>query len=476
MKNPGDMTTTAYDEVRYSNYPYAQTHPDRLATVAILHGLAAPDPFRARVLEVGCGAGGNLLAMTAATPGISAVGVDLAASAIEEGQAVVDVVGLTNLELRQGDVRALTHGELGEFDYIVAHGVYSWIPSDARDALLALIASHLSPNGIAYVSYNANPGGYFRRMLRDAGLWHARGIEDPLERAAKAQELYVFLRQERATEADMYGQLIERLVPALASGPLYRLVHDDLSEHWEPVWFSDFADHLAGHELAFVGEADLSGLRSVLMPDDVEPEIWRFAKGDRMAFEQYSDLMIPRVFRQSVIARAGREIAIEPSPENAARLHWAARPNAEPLEVGLVAEAFAELDRLRPRAVAFETLLELVDADAVALGGALLDGFRRGRLVPHAGPLNAALEPGERPEISPLARWQAGRGAELTSLAYQSVRMEEPAARVLIELLDGTRGRDEIRADLRERTGLDLSAEDLEANLAELTRLFLVVP
>jgi SAM-dependent methyltransferase len=470
------MTTTAYDEVRYSNYPYAQTHPDRLATVAILHGLAAPDPFRARVLEVGCGAAGNLLAMAAATPGIRAVGVDLAASAIEEGRAAVDVVGLTNLELQQGDVRSLTRGELGEFDYIVAHGVYSWIPADAREALLALIASHLSPDGIAYVSYNANPGGYFRRMLRDAGLWHARGIEDPLERAAKAQELYVFLRRQRATEADMYGQLIERLVPALASGPLYRLVHDDLSEFWEPVWFSDFAGHLDEHGLAFVGEADLSGLRSELMPEDVEPEIWRFAKGDRMAFEQYSDLMIPRVFRQSVIARAGREIAIEPAPENAARLHWAARPNAEPLEVGLVAEAFAELDRLRPRAVAFETLHALVDADAVALGAALLDGFRRERLMPHAGPLSAAVEPGERPEISPLARWQAGRGAELTSLAYQSVRMEEPAARVLIELLDGTRDRDAIRADLRERTGLDLSPEDLEANLAELTRLFLLVP
>jgi SAM-dependent methyltransferase len=194
VKNPGHMTTTVYDDVRYSNFPYAQTHPERLATVAILHGLPAPDPFRARVLEVGCGAGGNLMAMTAATPGIQALGVDLAASAIEEGNAAIAAIGLTNLQLRQGDVRALTQGQLGEFDYIVAHGVYAWIPPDARDALLGLIASHLSPDGLAYVSYNANPGGYLRRMLRDAGLWHARGIEEPLERAAKAQELYLFLR------------------------------------------------------------------------------------------------------------------------------------------------------------------------------------------------------------------------------------------------------------------------------------------
>jgi SAM-dependent methyltransferase len=470
------MTSTAYDEVRYSNYPYAQTHPDRLATVAILHGLEPPDPFRARVLEVGCGAGGNLLAMAAATPGIRAVGVDLAASAIAEGRAAAEAVGLENLELLQADVRALTEGELGEFDYVIAHGVYAWIPLDARDALLAAIASHLSPDGLAYVSYNANPGGYFRRMLRDAGLWHARGIEDPMQRATKAQELFRFLRDQRATEADMYGQLIERIIPALADGPLYRLVHDDLGEFWDPVWFADFAAHAGEHGLAFVGEADLSGMRSELLPDEVEPEVWRFAQGDRVAFEQYSDLMIPRVFRQSVLCRAGAEIALEPPPGNAARLHWSARPNAKPLEVGLVADAFAALDGARPRAVGFEALREELGADAVALGAALLDGFRRERLMPHAGPLHAALTPGERPEVSPLARWQAGRGPDLTSLAYQTVRMEEPAARALIELLDGTRDRDAIRAGLLDRTGLELTAEDLEANLAELTRLFLIVP
>jgi SAM-dependent methyltransferase len=470
------MTSTVYDEVRYSNYPYGQTHPDRLATVAMLHGLDAPDPFHARVMEVGCGAGANLLAMAAATPGIRAVGVDLAASAIEEGQAAVAAIGLDNIELRQGDVRALTNGELGEFDFIVAHGVYAWIPPDARDALLALIDSHLTPDGLAYVSYNANPGGYFRRMLRDIGLWHARGIEDPLEQAAKAQELYVFLKEQRVSDADTYGQLMDRLIPPLANGPLYRLVHDDLGEFWDPVWFADFAGHAAEHGLQFVGEADLSGLRSELLPDDVEPEVWRFAKGDRVAFEQYSDLMLPRHFRQSVLCRTGADVAVEPIPDHAARLHWAARPNAKPLEVGLVADAFAVLDRERPRAVAFETLREALGVEPVVLGAALLDGFRRERLMPHAGPLHAATEPGERPAVSRLARYQAGRGPDLTSLAYQTVRMEEPAARELIMLLDGTRDRDAIRADLLARTGLELSPADLETNLVELTRLFLVAP
>jgi hypothetical protein len=110
------------------------------------------------------------------------------------------------------------------------------------------------------------------------------------------------------------------------------------------------------------------------------------------------------------------------------------------------------------------------------LGEALIDGFRSERLIPHAGTLHVATEPGERPEVSRLARWQAAQGPELTSLVYQTVMMEEPAARELIGLLDGTRDRAAIRADLKARTGLELSEEDLETNLVALTRLFLVVP
>jgi 2-polyprenyl-3-methyl-5-hydroxy-6-metoxy-1,4-benzoquinol methylase len=470
------VAANVYDRVPYSNHPYAQTHPDRLATVAILHGLEPPDPLRARVLELGCGAGGNLMAMVAATPGIRAVGVDLAREPIESGRATAAAVGL-EVDLHQEDVRALTDGHLGRFDYIVAHGVYAWVPPDVRDAVLATMAASLAPTGIGYVSYNAHPGGYFRRMLRDAGLWFARGAAaEESARAARAQELYLFLQQQRATSADTYGALLERVLPPLAEGPIYRLVHDDLSEFWDPVWFWQFAEHAGRHGLEFVGEADLSGLRSELLPEGVDAEAWRLAGGDRVAFETLSDLLTARPFRQSVLCRAGAGVAREPSPERAARLHWAARPNAEPLEVGLVADAFAILDRERPHAVSFAALRDELRADPEALGAALLDGFRRERLIPHAARLRAARDPGERPEASPLARWQAARGLELTSLGYTTVRMDEPAARALIELLDGTRDRAQIAAALRERTGLELTPDDLDANLRELARLFLLVP
>ena len=79
----------------------------------------------------------------------------------------------------------------------------------------------------------------------------------------------------------------------------------------------------------------------------------------------------------------------DPSGERASRLHWAARPKAEPLETGLVADAFAELARRRPQALAFAELRATLGADVDELADALLDGFQRERLIPHAGPLRA---------------------------------------------------------------------------------------
>jgi SAM-dependent methyltransferase len=470
------MPETIYDEVRYSNFPYAQTHPDRLATVAVLHGIEPPDPFSARVLEIGCGAGGNLLAMAAATPGLRAVGVDLAPTPIAEAQQAVREIGLTNAEFHQADVRDLTSAGLGTFDYIVAHGVYGWMPEDADDALLATIRASLAPAGVAYVSFNTQPGGYFRRMLRDVGNWHARHAEGALPKAAKAQELYEFLRDHRASPDDAYGSILARELPSLANAPSYRLVHDDLGEFWTPRWFAEFAGHAAAHGLAYVGEADLFSLRTEMLPDGVEELVHELVDGDRIGFENVSDLLTARHFRQCVIAHAGREIAVEPSPERAQRLHWAVLPNAEPLEVGLTADAFAVLDRQRPLAVGFETLRAELGADPLALGEALLDGFRRERLLPHAGPLRAATDPGTHPRASALARWQAARGTDMVSLAYQLVHMQEPAARVLVTLLDGTRDRDAIRADLARTVGVELSPQDLERNLVELARLFLLEP
>jgi SAM-dependent methyltransferase len=470
-------TRTTYDEVRYSNFPYAQTHPDRLATVGALHGLRTPDPSTARVLEIGCGAGGNIIAMAVSTPGITAVGVDLAATAVEEGRRAIEAVGIANAELRQGDISDLRGGELGDFDYIIAHGVYAWVPEPVRDHLLEAIHSHLAPDGLAYVSYNAQPGGHMRRALREMGLWYARDAQGPVATADRAQELYRFVWENRAGTKDWWGGLLESQLDSLAHGPTHRLVHDELSDFWAPAWFSDVMRRAAAAGLAYVGDADLATMLPDRIPAAVAPDLEAFAGGDRLEREQLIDILRCVFFRMSVLCRDGLTPVEGPVIDALRELHYAPRPGEPGQEQppGLLGSVLALLRSRAPDTVPFAELRAATGSDPDELCEALRDGFLGELVMPHRTPLRALVVADvEKPYASPLARWQAREREEVTTMAYTTVVMEEPAARLLLGLLDGTRDREAIRADFRERTGVAISPEDLEANLDALAKLFLL--
>jgi len=168
----------SYNQVRYLGRPLKQTHPDRLATVAGLFGMPAAAPSECRVLELGCGDGGNLIPMALGLPRSGFTGIDLAGDAIREGCAVVSALGLRNITLRQLDLME-AGPELGEFDYIIAHGLYSWVPPEVRERLLHVCRAHLAPSGVAYVSYNTYPGFHRREMFREMMLYHVRGSKIP---------------------------------------------------------------------------------------------------------------------------------------------------------------------------------------------------------------------------------------------------------------------------------------------------------
>ena len=174
-------STTSYDEVPYADRVHPATHPDLLAVVATLFGMSPARPDRCRVLELGCASGANLIALAETLPGSSFVGIDLSPRQVAVGRQKVRARGLTNVALHA--MSLVDVGEaLGLFDYVLCHGVYSWVPAEVRDRILAVCSSNLMPQGVAYVSYNCYPG------------WHARaGAGDdvlprvPLRRPARSR-------------------------------------------------------------------------------------------------------------------------------------------------------------------------------------------------------------------------------------------------------------------------------------------------
>jgi len=158
-----DQLRAAYDLTPYCSNSFPQSAPGQLAAIAHLFGLEAAEVATSRVVEIGCAAGGNLIPFAAAHPQARVVGVDLSQVQIDHGRRRVQALNLDNLRLIAGDIARMNLAELGQFDFVIAHGVYSWVPTEVQEALLSAFRRLLVPEGITYISYNVYPGWKSKR-------------------------------------------------------------------------------------------------------------------------------------------------------------------------------------------------------------------------------------------------------------------------------------------------------------------------
>src|SRR5689334_20611178 len=133
-----------YHQVPYPTAAQRSTHPDRLAAIATLFGMRPAPIASCRMLEIGCGDASNLLPLAYHLPQGRFTGVDLAARPIARARKQARDLGLRNLSLHALDLAAIDRS-FGQFDYILVHGLYSWIPEPARDNLLAVCRARLAP-------------------------------------------------------------------------------------------------------------------------------------------------------------------------------------------------------------------------------------------------------------------------------------------------------------------------------------------
>jgi len=250
-------SSNTYDELPYSNFPFPASHPNRLVTRAAMAGLKAPAAATCRLLDVGCGRGGNLIPMGLELPDAEFVGIDLSRRQVEEGQRVIETLGLANLRIEQADL-CDPPTDLGDFDFVIAHGVYSWMPKVARDALLDLIRQRLRRRGVAYVSYNVLPGWRLRTISRELMLYHTRNLTAPLDRVKQGRRILSFMAEQVPDSLPEYREVIasdSRIIENAPGGDSYAY-HEFLEEENSPLYFWQFVEHAAEHGLAYLTESD----------------------------------------------------------------------------------------------------------------------------------------------------------------------------------------------------------------------------
>ncbi len=452
--------------MRYPGYPYAQTHPDRLATLATLFGLESPALDGCRVLELGCGDGTNLVSMALSLPGASFVGVDAARAAVERGRALVAGAGLSNVALEDRTLEEFEPGS-GSFDYVVAHGVYSWVAPSTRDRLLELCGSALSERGVAYVSYDALPGGRLKQMLRDMLLFHTAAQEDPAERLEQARALLAFL-MDGWSAGHEFGALMSNHAERLLGRSDETLFHDELAATNEPVYFHQFAEHAARHGLQYLAEADFFEMQTGALPEEASELL--AGVPDPLVQEQYLDFLKGRMFRQTLLCGAGHALDRSPRPQLLMGLGVSspARPTQDRAGDGrttiegpsgatlttshpLVVQALERIGASWPGGVWVGDLLPdgVEDADRHALCDALLRCYAANLVHLHVRLPVLTTSVSERPEASPLARQQARAGPVVANLRHEVVRVEDELGRRLVTLLDGSRDRGALVSELR---------------------------
>ncbi len=482
------MTTTAlenetskinaYDETPYESYPFPQSHPDRMATLATLFGMKPQPIDNCRVLELGCAAGGNLIPMAYSLPGSTFVGAELSEKQVSEGRKAIDGVGLKNIEIKHLNIMDVNK-DLGTFDYIIVHGVYSWVPNQVQDKILQICEDCLSPNGVAYISYNTYPGWHYRGMIRDMMLYHCEPIRDPAMKAGQARALLDFLAQTVPTENNAYGIMLKNELDLLRMQKDYYLLHDYLEEANSPVYFHQFIESANRHGLQYLAEADFSTMLTSNFPREVAETLKRISN-DIVKTEQYMDFVRNRTFRQTLLCRSDVALNRNLTPESITNLYVSSAakpehaefdpnfqgqekftmPDGKSISTGLplVRAAFHHLHKIFPQTVSFEELLiqargmmsseRIQGSNAFAqerqvLAGDLLSCYTvelasfRSRNLPYVAELS------DKPKVSDLARYQSENQPVVTNQLHESVPIDIFAAR-LLRLADGTRNKAQI--------------------------------
>lgn len=502
MTMPTAAPVTPYDAIRYPGLPCSTAHPDHLAATATLRGMNPARPDRCRVLEVGCGDGGNLVPLAYALPGSTFVGIDLAGEAIEAARSFARRVGIANVAFETQDLAKFPE-DAGVFDYIVAHGVYSWIPPAAREALMALVGRHLAAQGVAFVSYNTYPGCHVRQMMWEMLRFHTAELDDPQARLAEAGAL-IRLVAHGTVQPGAYtlplveeARRMESRVPAL-------LFHDDLSPVNGPVYFHEFAEHAACHGLQFLAEAAFVSSSYAGIASEARAALEAL---DPITREQYLDFIRCRRFRETLLCR--NEVALAPgdSAERMQSISFTAahRVRAVPQDKGAAPETTepsamapgddagarvmkALLDVLNvaaPRALPLEALVDAIQAlperdrgsapeqaDPLAI---VLASLRAGVIEPHVIAARLAFPPGDLPTASAVVRAQLAEGELVASLLHRAVKIDDEIAKRLLPLMDGSRNRLDLLAAMGGLAGPEESgAADLDRHLIRLARLGLL--
>jgi SAM-dependent methyltransferase len=457
-----DSLRASYDAVPYRHGAVPDSHPARLGAIARLHGVAAAAPEQCRVLELGCAEGMNLLPLAERFPQAQFTGVDFSPGQIATAEKARVSCGVENVRFICADVKNFENLPV---DYLIAHGVYSWVGDDVKDSILALCAKSLVPGGVAYISYNTLPGWSLLSGLREVLLGEISREAEAAAQIAHAQRVLAVLGQCVAGQPGAYAALLREAIADMRAKPPALLFHDDLAPINDPVTFTQFTAHAARHGLHYLAEAHYAAMPYEHVPAPMRTALAEL-QPDFPRAQQFMDVLFQRWLRNSLLVRTPPPSArnVDPRAIRDCAIGLRVRPadSHVPLAPGsplrlpgpndlsidfdqpLEKAFFLTLADAFPARVPFPEALENAhrllreaalpaDADPAPLCGIVYRLFALDVLDLVLTGDGAWLRTGPAPAPSPLMRYQAGHGFSVTNRWHEPIALTGDGPRSLTD-------------------------------------------
>lgn len=457
-----------YDEMPYESHAYPFSSPVSLYTLAKLFKIDAADFKTARVLELGCASGGNIIPYAINYPKANFVGVELSKRHVDQGNKRLKSLGLKNVHLKHMSIADVKE-DLGKFDYIVTHGVYSWVPEEVQEKIFQICQNHLADNGIAYISYNTQPGWNMIQTIRDMMMYHTAKFKTLAEKAQQARLLLNFIKESMGKDATSpYAKLIEEEGKLLANQADYYLIHDHLNRDNNPCYFHEFIEKATKHKLAYVSDVDISQMYLGSLPENVR-SVLSTIQNDIVRTEQYIDFLTNRRFRMSLLCKDSLVVNRILNPADIKNFYLRTKIEKKGQDyqlsglknltvnvtnnpvVGAMCEVFSEQ---RSKSALISDLDKKIqqklgakeaksDMKSIILQNILEIILRGGGLI-SADKDNYVMEISERPKVSKLARQQVSEQVWVTNQRYEKVATDL-FSRILLKYADGTKTHEELK-------------------------------
>lgn len=480
IESPTAAPAYSYDAIPYPSHPYDASHPDHIYTLAKLFKLEPKIPDEASILELGCASGGNLIPMAVQLPRARLVGIDLSNKQIAEGQTTLNTLKLSNIKLLARDFRAIDDS-FGQFDYILCHGVFSWVPPEAQNKILEICRDRLSANGIAYISYNAYPGWFMRGMIRQMMLHHIKHVSDPVNKVKQARALLAFIVESTEGQTTPYAQILKQELEMLSKHSDAYLYHDHLEDNNHPMFFYQFMELAAAKNLQFVSETNLASMITSNLPPKAAEALTKLTN-DLHHRSQYTDFVTNRMFRQSLLCYRDLKINRHLDEQRLQGMYFSGSFRQEDPTLGQDVSPNLEVSFKCANGRGIKTGNAALKALMFTLGDAwpssltlpeiclgiekrlsesivvgekeqlsisnvsashLLQMMVRGDIEFRYLPDRFTKDIGEKPTVTALSRLQATAGPMVTTQRHNMLNAD-PISRMIIQLLDGSRGKPDI--------------------------------